>query len=193
MLASLALSLTLLLPDTVTLAAIQREYAQIFRVNIDSGSVGWTINTNTDSLPASNPLARFVNTHRQYLTYVAGRPLEHLAKGHLADPVVRDSIRAAYYRALVTDSAYTRAILVPFARSLEEQGVTVLGTPALARATVSITRAAYVAARFFDPDVVLANGRLATHVCVVRNGLFGSAGQRDFVLEGLAFRNLSTM
>lgn len=187
MLLAFALSLTFLSADTVSATNIQRDYARIFRVHIDSGRFGWTINADTDTLPASDPLARFVNPHRQYLTYIAGRPLERLGKVRLADPAVRDSIRTAYYRVLATDPAYTRAVLVPLVKSLEDGGVAVSGAPQSEVDTVSTTRAAFVAARFFDPDIVLPNGNMATHICVVRNGLFGTARQRDFVLEGLAF------
>jgi hypothetical protein len=187
MLLAFALSLTVLSADTVSATNIQRDYARIFRVRIDSARFGWTISADTDTLPTSDRLARFVNPHRQYLTYIAGRPLEGLGKVRLADPAVRDSIRAAYYHVLTADPEYTRAVLVPLVRSLEEHGVTVSGAPTGEVETVSTARAAFVAARFFDPDIVLPNGNMATHVCVVRNGLFGTTRQRDVVLEGLAF------
>lgn len=173
--------------DSITTVQARASYPDFFRIRFDSSGSVWYVSATVDSLPPAHPLAPFVRERRQYLAYIAGHVLERVRGVRLESASVRDSLRTAFYRELRDDSAYSRAILAPLAGYLSAHGSGLAGFAVPAPAAIPIDRATAVAARFYNPDVILPDGRIGVHICTARNGLFASLGQRDVALEALAF------
>lgn len=173
--------------DTIHVAEVHDAYRQIFKITIDSGAHGWVVSARVDTLPPSHPLAAFVRDRKQYLTYFAIGIYERMDGVHIERATVRDSVRSSFYSWLETDSAYERGVVGALAGYLERRGGVLVGYTPPKRAAIPLSRAVAVAARFYDPNVILPDGRIAVHICAVENGLFRTIGARDLALEALSY------
>lgn len=187
MLTILALVVAAASSDTVHAGDARAAYEQIFKIAIDSGPHGWLASARVDTLPTGHPLAPFVRERKQYLAYFATGIYERLAGVRLDRAEVRDSVRASFYARLSTDPAYERGILGALAGYLARHGGVLSEYAAPAKQAVPLRNAVAVAARFYNPNILLPDGRIGVHICTVENGLFRSLGTRDLALEALAF------
>lgn len=187
MLTILAFVVTAASSDTVQARDARAAYEQIFKIAIDSGSHGWLASARVDTLPTGHPLAPFVRERKQYLAYFATGIYERLAGVRLDRAEVRDSVRTSFYVRLKSDSAYERGILGALAAYLARRGGVLVGYAPPAKQTVALRKDVAVAARFYNPNIVLPDGRIGVHICTVENGLFRTLGTRDLALEALAF------
>ena len=186
MLTVLALIASLASADTLTATQVRESYPEFMKITFDSVG-GWRMSARADTLPVGHPLAGFVRERKQYLSYLAGRVFEHIKGVHLESAPVRDSVRRAFYLSLRTDSVYERSILGPLAGYLKAHGGVLEGFAAPPSSMVPMRRAVAVAARFYNPDVILPDGRIGVHICTLFNGVFQSSGERDIALEAVAF------
>jgi hypothetical protein len=83
-------------------------------------------------------------------------------------------------------------ILGPIAAYLRAKGGLISDYAPAVPVAVPLRRAVAVAARFYNPDVILPDGRIGgVHVCVVKHGLFEGLGARDLAVEAVAFAAVS--
>lgn len=187
MLTVLALIASLASADTLSATQVRESYPEFMKITFDSVG-GWRMWARADTLPVGHPLAGFVRERKQYLSYLTGRVSEHINKDvHFESASVRDSVRRAFYLRLRTDSVYERSILGPLAGYLKAHGGVLEGFSAPPSSMVPMGRAVAVAARFYNPDVILPDGSIGVHICTLFNGMFQSSGERDIALEAVAF------
>jgi hypothetical protein len=188
------LAITLWQADTLTATQVRASYPQFFSLNFVQFQNQWYATAGTDTLPTGHPFAGFVKERKMYLLYLAQAALSDLpnaTNANLARPAFRDSLRARFYQRLQTDTSFDRLIVGPIASYLRARGGLVSDyAPAVAIA-VSMRRAVAVAARFYNPDVILPDGKLGVHICVVKHGLFEGLGARDLAVEAVAFAAIS--
>jgi hypothetical protein len=184
---ALALVASLWNADTLSAAEVRDSYPEFLELSVDSMRGEWYVSVHVDTLLPGHPLAGYVRERQRYLSYVASHVTERLERVNLASPSVRDSLRRAFYTQLRGDSIYDRAILGPLAGYLADRGGALTGYRPARVDGVPMSRAVAVAARFYNPDVLLPDGRIGVHICVAKNGLFRTLGERDLALEALAF------
>jgi hypothetical protein len=187
MLLMLALVASMLQTDSVSVVEARGSYPDFLKLSFRPIQGSWGISASADTLPTDHPLAGFVKERRQYLSYIAGVAVGHFANVDLSPTTVRDSIRRAYYRRLQTDTTFDRLILGPLAGYLHAHGRHLVGYSSPSPVPVPVTHATAVAARFFNPDILLPDGRTGVHICVAKHGLFESLGPRDIAVEAVAF------
>jgi hypothetical protein len=187
MLYTLALITAITGSDTLTVSEAREAYKSFVRFELQQNGKVWTAGVEVDTLPDGHVLAAFVRVHKQYLTYIVQTAVPSLTHKNLAIAAVRDSLREAFYERLRTTAVYDTLILGPIARYLEEREGVLTDFTAPAVEHLPIKRVTAVAARFYNPDILLPDGRFGVHICVVKNGMFDTLGGRNLGLEGAAF------
>jgi hypothetical protein len=181
------LAITLWQSDTLTATQVRASYREFFSLNFQQFQGQWYANAAIDTVPSDHPLAGFVRARKMYLSYLAQVAVPDPTKGDLGRPAFRDSLRAQFYQRLQTDTLFDRLLLGPIASYLRARGGLVSDYAPAVPVAVPLRRAVAVAARFYNPDVILADGRIGYHVCVVKHGLFDGLGARDMAVEAAAF------
>ena len=187
MILKLMLAITLWQTDTLTATQVRASYPEFFSLNFQQIQDQWGYYVGIDTLPTGHPLAGFVKERKMYLMYLAQAAMPDITNGDLGRPAFRDSLRVRFYQRLQTDTSFDRLILGPIAAYLRAKGGLITDyTPAVPVA-VPLRRAVAVAARFYNPDVILPDGKMGVHICVVKHGLFEGLGARDLAVEAVAF------
>lgn len=187
MLFAIVLAATLLASDSIAVADVRAAYPEVFKVTFTPLNGQWFVSANADTLPTGHRLAPFVRERSQYLTYIASSALNSVDTRQLSTAAEQQDVRDAFYRRLTTDTLYDRAILAPLAGFLRLRSGALTGYTAPPNVRIPMQRAVAVAARFYNPDVLLPDGRIGVHICVVKNGLFAGLGERDLAVEAMAF------
>jgi hypothetical protein len=183
----LMLAVTLWQTDPLTATQVRASYREFFSLNFGLFQNQWYVTAGTDTLPTDHPLAGFVKERKMYLMYMAQASMPDITNGDLGRPAFRDSLRIRFYQRLQTDTSFDRLILGPIAAYLRAKGRPLTDyTPAVPVA-VPLRRAVAVAARFYNPDLILPDGKIGVHICVVKHGLFEGLGARDLAVEAVAF------
>jgi hypothetical protein len=183
----LMLAVTLWQTDTLTATQVRASYPEFFSLNFPQIQNRWYASAGTDTLPTGHPLAGFVKERKMYLLYLAQAALADLTIGDLGRPASRDSLRIRFYRRLQTDTSFDRLILGPIAAYLRAKGGLISDYAPAVPVAVPLRHAVAVAARFYNPDVILPDGKIGVHICVVKHGLFDGLGVRDLAVEAVAF------
>ena len=187
MILELMLAVTLWQTDSLTATQVRASYPEFFSLKFGQMQDQWYAIAGADTLPTGHPLAGFVKERKYYLMYLAQAAMPDLTKGDLGRPAFRDSLRTRFYQRLQRDTSFDRLILGPIAAYLRAKGGFVSDyTPAVPVA-VPLRHAVAVAARFYNPDVILPDGKIGVHICVVKHGLFDAMGSRDLAVEAVAF------
>jgi hypothetical protein len=184
---AIVLAATLFTSDSIAVADVRAAYPEVFKVTFTPWDGQWFVSATADTLPTDHRLAPFVSERRQYLTYIASSALNSVDRRELSTAAEQQDVRDAFYRRLTTDTLYDRAILAPLAAYLRLRRGVLTGYTAPRKVHIPMRRAVAVAARFYNPDVLLPDGGIGVHVCVVKNGLFADLGERDLAVEALAF------
>lgn len=177
--------------DTLSATEVRAAYPTFLHIRIDSVAGRWMTSARADTLPSDRPLAGFVRERRAYLSYLAASTQERLRGADLSSPAGRDSVRRAFYTLLRTDAGYERSILGALHGYLKAHGGMLRDYSPGRPTPISQSRAVSVAARFYNPNVLLPDGRIGVHICVVENGMFGSLAARDLALEAVAYAAVS--
>ena len=194
MILKLMLAVTLWQTDTLTATQVRASYPEFFSLNFQQIQNQWYAIAGTDTLPTGHPLAGFVKERKMYLLYLADAALLDFptaTNANLGRPAFRDSLRIRFYQRLQTDRSFDRLILGPIAAYLRVKGGLVSDYAPAVPVAVPLRRAVAVAARFYNPDLILPDGRIGVHVCVVKHGLLEGLGARDLAVEAVAFAAVS--
>jgi hypothetical protein len=186
----LMLAVTLWQADSLTATQVRASYPEFISLNFQQIQDQWGYWVGTDTLATGHPLAGFVKERKMYLLYLAQTVMADFpdaANANLGRPAFRDSLRVRFYQRLQTDTSFDRLILGPIASYLRGRGGFVSDYAPAAPVTVPLRRAVAVAARFYNPDVILPDGKMGVHICVVKHGLFEGLGARDLAVEAVAF------
>jgi hypothetical protein len=183
----LMLAVTLWQTDPLTATQVRASYREFFSLKFGLFQDQWYVTAGTDTLPTDHPLAAFVKERKMYLMYLAQAAMPDPANGDLGRPAFRDSLRTRFYQRLQTDTSFDRLILGPIAAYLRARGGLVSDYAPAMPVAVPLRRAVAVAARFYNPDVILPDGKMGVHICVVKHGLFDGLGARDLAVEAVAF------
>jgi hypothetical protein len=183
----LLLAVTLWQTDTLTATQVRATYPELFSLNFQQIQDQWGFYVSTDTLPTGHPLAGFVKERKMYLMYLAQAAMADLSTGDLGRPAFRDSLRVRFYQHLQTDTSFDRLILAPVAAYLRTKGGFLSGYAPPVPVAIPLRNAVAVAARFYNPDVILPDGKIGVHICVVKHGLFEGLGARDLAVEAVAF------
>jgi len=188
------LAITVWQSDTLTATQVRASYPDFISLNFQQIQDQWGYWVGTDTLPTVHPLAGFVKERKMYLLYLAQTVMADFsdaASGNLGRPAFRDSLRVRFYQRLQADTSFDRLILGPIASYLRARGGLVSDYAPGVPIVVPLRRAVAVAARFYNPDVILPDGKLGVHICVVKHGLFEGLGARDLAVEAVAFAAVS--
>jgi hypothetical protein len=183
----LMLAVTLWQTDTLTATQVRASYPGFFSLNFQQIQDQWGYYVAIDTLPSGHPLAGFVKERKMYLMYLAQIAVPDPTNGDLGRPTFRDSLRVRFYQRLQTDTSFDRLVLGPIAAYLHAKGGLVTDYTPRVSVAVPLRRAVAVAARFYNPDLILPDGKIGVHFCVVKHGLFESLGPRDLAIEAVAF------
>jgi len=181
------LAVTLWQTDPLTATQVRASYREFFSLNFQQIQDQWGYYVGIDTLPSGHPLAGFVKERKMYLMYLAQVAVPDPTNGDLGRPAFRDSLRVRFYQRLQTDTSFDRLILGPIAAYLRARGGLVSDYAPAVPVAVPLRRAVAVAARFYNPDVILPDGKMGVHICVVKHGLFDGLGARDLAVEAVAF------
>jgi hypothetical protein len=181
------LAVTLWQTDTLTATQVRASYPEFISLNFQQIQDQWGYYVGIDTLPSGHPLAGFVKERKMYLMYLAQVAVPDPTNGDLGRPAFRDSLRVRFYQRLQTDTSFDRLILGPIAAYLRARGGLVSDYAPAVPVAVPLRRAVAVAARFYNPDVILPDGKMGVHICVVKHGLFDGLGARDLAVEAVAF------
>lgn len=187
MILKLMLAVTLWQTDTLTATQVRASYPEFISLNFQQIQGQWGYYVGIDTLPSGHPLAGFVKERKMYLMYLAQVAVPDPTNGDLGRPAFRDSLRVRFYQRLQTDTSFDRLILGPIAAYLRARGGLVSDYAPAVPVAVPLRRAVAVAARFYNPDVILPDGKMGVHICVVKHGLFDGLGARDLAVEAVAF------
>lgn len=187
MILKLMLAVTLWQTDTLTATQVRASYPEFISLNFQQIQDQWGYYVGIDTLPSGHPLAGFVKERKMYLMYLAQVAVPDPTNGDLGRPAFRDSLRVRFYQRLQTDTSFDRLILGPIAAYLRARGGLVSDYAPAVPVAVPLRRAVAVAARFYNPDVILPDGKMGVHICVVKHGLFDGLGARDLAVEAVAF------
>lgn len=187
MILKLLLAVTLWQTDTLTATQVRASYPEFFSLNFQQIQDHWGYYVGIDTLPSGHRLAGFVKERKMYLMYVAQVAVPDPANGDLGRPAFRDSLRIRFYQRLQTDTSFDRLVLGPIAAYMHAKGGLITDYTPGVRVVVPLRRAVAVAARFYNPDIILPDGKIGVHFCVVKHGLFESLGTRDLAVEAVAF------
>lgn len=187
MILKLMLAVTLWQTDTLTATQVRASYPEFISLNFQQIEDQWGYYVGIDTLPSGHPLAGFVKERKMYLMYLAQVAVPDPTNGDLGRPAFRDSLRVRFYQRLQTDTSFDRLILGPIAAYLRARGGLVSDYAPAVPVAVPLRRAVAVAARFYNPDVILPDGKMGVHICVVKHGLFDGLGARDLAVEAVAF------
>jgi hypothetical protein len=188
------LAITLWQSDTLTATQVRASYREFFSLNFQQLQGQWGYWVGVDTLPTGHSLARFVEGRNLYLLYLAQTAMADFpdaTPGNLVRPTFRDSLRVRFYQRLQTDPSFDRLILGPIASYLRARGGLVSDYAPASPVSVPLRQAVAVAARFYNPDVILPDGKMGVHICVVKHGLFEGLGPRNLALEAVAFAAVS--
>lgn len=187
MILKLMLAVTLWQTDTLTATQVRASYPEFISLNFQQIQDQWGYYVGIDTLPSGHPLAGFVKERKMYLMYLAQVAVPDPTNGDLGRPAFHDSLRVRFYQRLQTDTSFDRLILGPIAAYLRARGGLVSDYAPAVPVAVPLRRAVAVAARFYNPDVILPDGKMGVHICVVKHGLFDGLGARDLAVEAVAF------
>lgn len=184
---SVLLALSLGAHDSLTISQVEASYPAMFRLQFDSTSHGWVAHTEADTLPVNHPLGGFTRVYQQYLSYLAQQALVVDRPKDMSQPSGREALRRSFYGRFTSDTALRNAVLAPVARYLKRHGSRLADYDDPSPAFIPLFRATAVASRFFNPDVILPDGTLGVHICIVKHGMFDTLGPRNVALEAFAF------
>lgn len=174
--------------DTFSLEMLKAEYPRIFVLQHVREAGRDLYSVEIAGLPPEHPLAEFVATYPQFLSYLAyhgTRPSFEELFTRRASPAER---RTAYYRALTSDVQFNSILVPVMARYLLARGGVLIGWPlAGERTQVPLPALVRVAVRFFYPEAVTPTG-FRSGIGVGIKGLRDFPGDRDVGLEAFAFQ-----
>lgn len=156
-------------------------------VVVDSSQYGFSV--NVDSIAPSRALSALVRTDRRYVLYLTMHAIN--APWDSVDlHGSRAAVKERFLKSLAEDSRYLAILAESVERLRRTSRATLRGvrapTPRPSR-RVDPSIAQDLAARFFYPDEILANGHIQAHVCVSINGITDMQRGRDPSLEAFAF------
>jgi hypothetical protein len=177
--------------DTLTVAAVQARYADMFRVDTVpiGGKTYYSVVVTPDAAPAW--AATFLREHKILVAYVVLHgPTFRLdsAVGGAPSTAVR---QARFAEALSRDTAFNATFLPMLARHLRAHGSALAGVP---DAADSVPMRVYLrtAVRFFDPYLDPDSTFGGTHICMGLNGVLELRPAPSLALQALAYAAVNT-
>jgi hypothetical protein len=177
--------------DTLSVAAVQARYADMFRVDTVpmGGKTYYSIVVTPDAAPTW--AAEFLREHKALVNYVVQNgPTFRLdsAVGGAPSPAAR---QARFAEALSRDTAFNATFLPMLARHLRAHGSALAGVPVVAD---SVQMKVYLrtAVRFFDPYLDTDSTFGGSHICLGLNGVQDLRPVPSLALQALAYAAVNT-
>ncbi|MHB1313034.1 MAG: hypothetical protein ACYC3L_13545 [Gemmatimonadaceae bacterium] len=173
--------------DTLSVAAVQAHYADMFRLDTVSlgGKTGYTLAVTPDAAPAW--AAAFLREHKGLVAYVVMHGptfrVDSVAGG-APSPAVR---QARYAEALRRDQTFNATFLPMLARYLRAHGGVLTGMSDVAIDSLSMRVYVRTAVRFFDPYLDADGTFGGTHICQAVNGVLEIRPAPPLALQALAY------
>jgi hypothetical protein len=188
----LAIPLTMAPSDTVTVEQVMAAYEETFEVFVhpmgDDTLFAIVVPRELDD---DNPLAAFEGDNGFFLTYLMGNAISFdRAEIFEADAPIEERKRS-FYEALRSDQRFGEGLFTAFGRYLSSQGGLLEGwDPTDGVRSVTEHELQRLAVRFFYPDAVTEDGKLAGHICVGINGLEDFDWDRDVLVEAFVYATI---
>jgi len=188
----LAIPLAMAPSDTVTVEQVMAAYEETFEVIVYPMRDDTLVTVGVPrELEGDNPLASFQRDNGFFLTYLMGNAIDFDRAELLEAEVPIEERKRSFYEALRSDQRFSEALLTAFGRYLASQGGVLVGwehTDVVRRVTEDELQR--LAVRFFYPDAVTEEGKLAGHICVGINGLEDFDWDRDVLVEAFVYATI---
>jgi len=188
----LAISPPMVPSDTVTVEQVMGAYEETFEVVVHPmGDDTLFAVLVPRELDGDNPLAAFEGDNGFFLTYLMGNAISFDRAELFEADVPIEERKRSFYSALRSDQRFNKALFTAFGRYLASQGDVLVGwdhTDVVR--SVTETELQRLAVRFFYPDAVTEDGRLAGHICVGINGLKDFDWDRDILVDAFVYATI---
>jgi PAS domain-containing protein len=178
--------------DTVTVEQVMASYEETFEVVVlPMGDDTLFAVVVPRELGGDNPLADFERDNGFFLTYLMGNAISFDRAELFEAEVPIEERKRSFYGALRSDQRFSEALLTAFGRYLSSRGGVLVGWDHDG-GVQSVTEGDLqrLAVRFFYPDAVTEDGRLAGHICVGINGLEDFDWDRDVLVEAFVYATI---
>ena len=173
--------------DTLSIAAVQARYADMFRVDTVpmGGKTYYAIVVTPDAAPAW--AADFLRAHKGLVEYVVLHGPSFQIDSVVGGAPSSATRQARYAEALSRDRAFNATFLPMLARHLRAHGGALTGVADAAVDSVPMRVYVRTAVRFFDPYLAADGTFGGTHICLGVNGIRELRPAPSLALQALAY------
>lgn len=178
--------------DSVTVAQVIAAYEETFEILVHPmGDDTLFAVLVPRALEGDNPLAGFESDNGYVLTYLIQNAISFNKAELFEAEVPIEERKGSFYRALRSDQRFNEALFTAFGRYLASQGGALVGWDhTVGVRSVTWNELQRLAVRFFYPDTVTEDGKLAGHICVGINGLEDLDWDRDVLVEAFVYATI---
>ena len=188
----LAIPLSMAPTDSVTVEQVMAAYEETFKVLVHPmGDDTLFAVVVPRELEGDNPLAGFERDNGYFLTYLIGHATSFNKAELFEAEFPIEERKRSFYEALRSDQRFSEGLLTAFGRYLASNGGVLVGWDHTVSArSITENELQRLAVRFFYPDAVTEDGKLAGHICVGINGLEDLGGDRDILVEAFVYATI---